>query len=194
MRIYFSKTEAGRKIERKIGLILGIIVIIGIAIYSFSTLPMSEKSAEKLLNEKFKLCMDLMYPSEPYFKWSEEMVLIKEDYCYEIINYESVCNKYFTPNAKAYFDEKAICVIFNDDKAYITEGGGGFSGFGGIEFKNIYITANSIVADAIQTRVDIEDDYVGKVKSTFGLVKVDNEWKIDEFTDVDDLDNWIEYE
>lgn len=194
MGMYLSKTEAGRKIERKIGLILDIIVLIGLAIYSLSTLPMSEKSARKLLNEKFDVCMDLMYPSEPYFKWSEEMTLIKEDYCYEIINYESVCNKYFTPNAKQYFDEHAICVIFNDDKAYITEGGGGFSGFGEIEFENLYITTDSIVADAVQTRVDLEGDFKGKIKSTFSLVKVDNVWKIDEFAEVDDLDNWVEYE
>ena len=84
--------------------------------------------------------------------------------------------------------------IFNDDKAYITEGGGGFSGFGGIEFENLYITTDSIVADAVQTRVDADGDFEGKIKSTFGLVKVDNEWKIDEFAEVDDLDNWVEYE
>lgn len=174
--------------------IVTIIIMIGALVYSIVTAPMSEKSAEKLLNEKFKLCMDLIYPSEPYFKWSEDTILIKEDYCYEIINYETVCNKYLTPNAKLYFDEHAICVIFNNDKVYITEGGSGFSGFGGIEFENIYITTNSIVADAVQTRVDVEGDFKEKVKSTFGLVKVDNEWKIDDFVEVNDLDNWVEYE
>ena len=194
MGMYLSKTEAGRKIERKIGLILDIIVLIGLAIYSLSTLPMSEKSARKLLNEKFDVCMDLMYPSEPYFKWSEEMTLIKEDYCYEIINYESVCNKYFTPNAKEYFDKHVKCVIFNEGYAYITEGGTGFSGFGGVEFENLYISLDAIIADAIQTRVDGDGDLKEKMKSTFSLVKVEDEWKIDEFATVDDLENWVEYE
>ncbi len=182
------------KTERRISLIINIITIIGLAIYSLCQLPMGEERARELLKEKFELSMDLIYPSEPYFKWSKDMILIKEDYCYEITNYETVCNKYLTPNAKQYFDEHAICVIFNENKAYITEGGGGFSGFGGIEFENLYITTNSIVADAVQTRVDLEGDFKGKMKSTFSLVKVDNVWKIDEFADVDDLDNWVEYE
>lgn len=185
----YCKTDT----ERKISLVLNIITMIGIAIYAICTFPMSEESAKKILNEKFELCMDLIYPSEDYFKWSEEMVLVNEDYCYEILNYETICNKYFTPNAKTYFDEHAICVIFNEDKAYITEGGKGFSGFGGIEFENIYITENSIVADAIQTRVDLEGDFEEKIKSTFSVVKVDDTWKIDEFSDVDDLENWVEY-
>ena len=181
------------KTERKISLIINIITIIGISIYAFSQVPMGEESAKKILNEKFELCMDLIYPSEPYFKWSDEMILIREDYCYKIINYESVCNKYFTPNAKEYFDKHAKCVVFDEGKAYITEGGTGFSGFGGVEFENIYITLNSIVADAVQTRVDGDGDLKGKMKSTFSLVKVENEWKIDEFADVDDFENWVEY-
>ena len=181
------------KTERKISLIINIITLIGISIYSLYVAPMNKESAQKLLKEKFELCMDLIYPSEPYFKWSEEVVLIKEDYCYEIINYETVCNKYLTPNAKAYFDEHAICVIFNNDKAYITEGGGGFSGFGGIEFENLYITPDLIIADAVQTRVDADGDFKGKLKSTFSLVKVNDTWKIDEFSEVDDLENWVEY-
>ncbi|MBR3614095.1 MAG: hypothetical protein IKL55_02835 [Clostridia bacterium] len=188
MSLYRSKTEA------MIDYTLTIIVIIGMSIYSFSTIPMSEKSAEKILNEKFELCMDLIYPSEPHFKWSKEMVLIKEDYCYEIINYEAVCNKYLTPNAKLYFDEHAICAIFNEDKVYITEGGEDFNGFGGIELENLYITTDSIVADAVQTRVDADGDFKGKIKSTFSLIKVDNTWKIDDFAKVDDLDNWVEHE
>ncbi|MBQ7411081.1 MAG: hypothetical protein IJW20_06850 [Clostridia bacterium] len=190
----FSNRLNRSKTAKMIDYTLTVILLIGMSIYSFATAPMSEKRAEKLLNEKFELYMELIYPSEPHFKWSEEMVLIKEDYCYEILNYETICNKYFTPNAKQYFDEHAICVIFKDDKAYITEGGEGYSGFGGIEFENIYITTDSIVADAVQTRVDLDGDFKGKIKTTFGLVKVDNEWKIDAFADVEDLDEWVEYE
>ena len=105
---------------------------------------------------------------------------------------EEVSNKYFTEEAKKYYDEKAICVIHHNGKSYIAEGGGGFSGYGGIEFENIKISENEIEADAIQTRLDVDEKIVGTVKSQFKLKKINGDWKIDKFVEVDDEEKWIE--
>ena len=179
-------------ISRKIGFIIAIIVVIVLAMYSFNKAEVSEDLAKTILMEKFNVCMDLMYPMEPYYRWAEDFVMIDEYYCYEIENYEEVSNKYFTENAKEYYDEYAICVIHHDGKSYITEGGGGFSGYGGIEFENIKISDDTIEADAIQTRLNMDGMTIGYVKSNFKLKNVDGKWKIDEFVDVDDIEKWTE--
>ena len=177
---------------RKICFILVIIVVIVLAMYSFNKAEVSEDLAKTILMEKFNVCMDLMYPMEPYYTWAEENVMIDDHFCSEIVDYEEVSNIYFTENAKEYYDEYAICVIHHDGKSYITEGGGGFSGYGGIEFENIKISDDTIEADAIQTRLDMDGMTIGYVKSNFKLKNVDGKWKIDEFVDVDDIEKWTE--
>ena len=177
---------------RKICFILAIIVVIIIAMYAYNKAKISEELARTILKEKFELCMDLMYPSERHYTWAEEDVMIGDYFCLEIEDYEEVSNKYFTEEAKKYYDEKAICVIHHNGKSYITEGGGGFSGYGGIEFENIKISENEIEADAIQTRLDVDEKIVGTVKSQFKLKKINGDWKIDKFVEVDDEEKWIE--
>lgn len=177
---------------RKICFILAIIVVIIIAMYAYNKAKISEELARTIIKEKFELCMALMYPSERHYTWSEEYVMIDGCFCYEIEDYEEVSNKYFTEEAKKYYDEKAICVIHHNGKSYIAEGGGGFSGYGGIEFENIKISENEIEADAIQTRLDVDEKIVGTVKSQFKLKKINGDWKIDKFVEVDDEEKWIE--
>lgn len=180
------------KTTKIISIVLAIIVLIIIGIYAFNERELKESFAETILKEKFELCVDIVYPREPYFKWAEESVMIGEYYCTEILDYEEVCDKYFTDEIKDYYDSQTICVIFNEGKAYITEGGGGFSGYGGVKFENIKSTEDIIEADAIQTRKDMDGEIEGYLKSTFRLQKEDGVWKIDEFADVDDLEKWAE--
>ena len=177
---------------RKICFILAIIVVIIIAMYAYNKAKISEELARTIIKEKFKLCIALMYPSERYYTISDEYVIIDDCFCYEIEDYEEISNKYFTEEAKKYYDEKAICVVHHNGKSYIAEGGGGFSGYGGIEFENIKISDDTIEADAIQTRLDMDGMTIGYVKSNFKLKNVDGKWKIDEFVDVDDIEKWTE--
>ena len=179
------------KKQKLISIIL--IILILILVGSIYTIKQNELNiAIDLLEEKFYLGMKLIYPGPPYFEWSEEDLFI-EDYQYkEIINYNDICNEFLTSNAKNYLDQKGCCLVWIENKPYITEGGGGFSGFGGVKFKNINITKDTIEADAIQTRIDMDDKYIGEWKMKFKIKKIDDKWKIDTLADVEDIGVWQE--
>lgn len=176
--------------KQNIVYIIFIVVIIVLLICINETKQDELDMANVILEEKFYLGMHLMYPCEPYFCWAEETTFV-DDWGYrEIIDYDYSCDQYLTPNAKDYLDKNGCCLVWMDGKPYIAEGGGGFSGFGGVRFEDITKTENTIEADAIQTRLDMDGKFEEEWKMKFRVKKIDGIWKIDVFADVDDVNAW----
>lgn len=160
----------------------------------------TQEEAKKLIEEKFNLATELINLNKEFEILSEPTEFIEENeiktYYYEISNYDEVCEKYFTNNAKKYFDKNANCLVWIENKPYIAEGGASPNFNAGIEIKNI-----KIQEDMIQSTIEMKlfntdaNEDLGKVESTFKLKKENQIWKIEEFLSEYDLEKWnkVEY-
>ena len=162
-----------------------------------STKEMTPAEAEKKEKKKYEFASNLFRLNNIDFVVSAEGTKIDEKdedsmMKYEITNYNEVVNKYLTENAKKYFDQKAICVVIKDGKAYEVEGGEPTSQNGGIEFTNIQSTENKITATVKMDIIEPEEEVknLGTAETKFELEKVNNEWKISEYKDESDFENW----
>ncbi|MBQ9657533.1 MAG: dockerin type I repeat-containing protein, partial [Clostridia bacterium] len=210
-----KKENGGIKLITLISIILGIIIVLFVlAEYTINVKKdinkvsinnqtnasgnkqISEQKSEEIINEKYQLASKLINLDSTYFDISKNPIeKINSDnvkgYYYKINNYEEICDKYLTSECKKYFDEKAICLVWIQNEAYIAEGGASPSQNGGIEFYNINTTESEISATVRMTIIEPDtNNILGFAENTFKLVLENEEWKIAEYKSENELENW----
>lgn len=141
---------------------------------------LSENEALTILKEKFKIAEKIWLDSQDFFQLNNDE---------EIKNFDKTILSYGTENLlKEIKNNLPWGIRMENNKYYITQGGGAreYNGFDG--FENIKITNSSITA-TLKTKQTTYNgiDWVSTADKTseFKLVKKDNNWLIDEFNSSD---------
>lgn len=131
---------------------------------------LNNQDADKILTEMYIKGMDTYGFSFDTSKGDDKL---------ELVGYNEILDNIFTQNGKEQFEDYYKNVLVKENK-------------------KVYLTDSSLVKDSLNYAVNIiskdikEDEIVSKVKityndvekeeSTFAIKKIDNMWKVDNFT------------
>ena len=151
---------------------------------------LSENEARTILNQMYSVA-EAVYGYEKFdLVENEELTSDKYFWNYEVRNYDFVMTQYFTEKGKMQFESKQDYqkIVTENGKIYLYSDANtsSTSYFENMQFENIQISNRKIEADVtaflIYTPGDIST-YSRNIKTKFVLVKEDNSWKIEDYTD-----------
>ena len=140
-----------------------------------NTDTITNEDAEKIIKEEFKKIDELYFNPEKYLKVSKTA---DEDSKYLINDYLQDISKYLTGNAKVNF--KPYCVIEENGKYYLCEGGGFVSYNGLKKIEAINITDSKINAKVITKHEDPDKKSLEDISSDIELIKDGENWLVSE--------------
>lgn len=143
---------------------------------------LTQEEAKKIIKDKFDKIDDMYFKPEKVFQITNKA---DSKGRYFIEDFERTISKYFTSTAKENF--KAYCIIEEDGKYYLVNGGG-FVSYNGLKsIENIQISEKELTSVITTKHQDPDGNTIDDISTEIKLIKNGNDWLISNF-------NWKVFE